>query len=103
MSGRQMSAAEALSFGLVSRVLQDQEELMRNALELASRIASKSPIAMLGVKSMLNFSRDHSVEDSMRFGLTWNAGMIQSKDVKSAAMGFIQKQEATFPNAPTLL
>ena len=41
-TGRRFSAAEALSFGLVSRVCKDQDELMASATELAVNIASES-------------------------------------------------------------
>jgi enoyl-CoA hydratase/carnithine racemase len=96
LSGRKLYAAEALSFGLVSRVLKDQAELMENALEMASSIAAKSPIAVLGTKQMLNFTRDHSVDDSLRFGLTWNASMTQTEDMARAGKAFMEKSQASF-------
>lgn len=50
MTGRRMSAQEALSFGLVSRVVDTEEELKTQALEIATTIAAKSPVAMIGVR-----------------------------------------------------
>ena len=35
---------------------------------MAETIAAKSPLAVMGVKNMLNYTRDHTVEDSLRFG-----------------------------------
>lgn len=103
MSGRKFAAAEAEKFGLVSRVVPDRSALMDQVTELAASIAGKSPTAMLGVKTMLNFTRDHSVEDSLQFGLTWNAAMVQSDDMKTAGKAFMQKQSPVFPNAPPLV
>jgi delta(3,5)-delta(2,4)-dienoyl-CoA isomerase len=96
LSGRKLHAAEALSFGLVSRVLKDQTELMENALEIASSIAAKSPIAVLGTKQMLNFTRDHTVDDSLRFGLTWNSSMVQTDDMARAGKAFMEKSVPSF-------
>ena len=73
---------------------------MANALKLASSIAAKSPVAVHGVKKMLNFSRDHSVHDSLAYGLTWNAAMIQTNDVRTAGRAFATKTAPVFPDAP---
>ncbi|MCB0128954.1 MAG: enoyl-CoA hydratase/isomerase family protein, partial [Caldilineaceae bacterium] len=45
LSGRRLSAQEALDFGLVSRVAPD-DDLMTLALEVATAIADKSPVAL---------------------------------------------------------
>lgn len=103
MTGRTLPADEALSFGLVSRVLKDQGELMRIANEMASAIASKSPVAMLGVKTMLNFTRDHSVDDSLQFGITWNSAMLQTDDVKEAGTSFMMKKAPVFQDASSMI
>ena len=49
--------------GLVSRVLDTKALALEEALRVAGGIAEKSPVAVLGTKEVLNFSRDHSVED----------------------------------------
>ena len=100
LSGRRFSASEALEFGLVSRVLPDADSLRAAALSLAQMIAAKSPVATMGVKKMLNYARDHSLEDSLAFSLTWNAAMIQTKDTQRAGMAFMAKQTPAFPDAP---
>ena len=101
-SGRRFTSEEALQFGLVSKICKDQTELMQQGLEMATMIAEKSPIAVMGVKTMLNYSRDHNVEDSLRFGLTWNTGMAQTKDMAIAGQAFFEKKKPVFENAPTL-
>ena len=53
MTGRRLSAEEALRFGLVSRVVENEEELLKQALEIANSIAAKSPVAMIGVSLTL--------------------------------------------------
>jgi len=101
MSARRMVAAEALQHGFVSRVLANKEDMMKSATELAVQIASKSPVAMTGIKELLNYSRDHSVEDSLNFAITWNMAMIQGVDMKLAAAGFMSKKTPEFQNVST--
>ena len=53
LSGRRLSAEEAFDFGLVSRVAPDAE-LMTVALEVATAIADKAPIALRLAKEAVN-------------------------------------------------
>ena len=41
--------------------------LMSAAIEMASEIAEKSPVAVQGTKVNLNYARDHSVQDALEF------------------------------------
>jgi Delta3,5-Delta2,4-dienoyl-CoA isomerase len=62
-SGRFFSAKEALEKGYVSFVLRSREAAVGKALEIANVIASKSPIAVQGTKTLLDYSRDHSIRE----------------------------------------
>jgi Delta3,5-Delta2,4-dienoyl-CoA isomerase len=64
LTARIFGAEEALNVGLVSGVYESKEETVAKAVELAGVIAAKSPVAVLGTKDILNYSRDHSVKDS---------------------------------------
>ena len=86
---RKFNSIEAKQFGLISRICKNSTELYQEALSVASTIASKSPVATQSVKTMLNYSRDHTLEDSMNFGLTWNTSFIQSNDTMIAGMAFM--------------
>ena len=81
-------------------MLEDRSELIKAVTELAVSIANKSPVATLGVKRFLNYSRDHSVEDSLEYALVWNQAMIQGPDMARAAMGQLTKTPATFDDLP---
>lgn len=55
------SAVEAEKMGFTSRTVPGgRDEVIRAALETATVIASKSPIAVLGTKHLLLHARDHS-------------------------------------------
>lgn len=96
LSGRKMFAAEAKELGLVSHIAKDREALMKAAINLANKISSKSPVATLGIKTLLNYSRDHTVQDSLDYSLTWNAVMMQTRDVKDAGIAFFKKVKPEF-------
>lgn len=65
LSARMFGAEEAEKVGFVSRVFGGKEELVKGALEVAGLIASKSPVAVQGTKDILNWSRDHPVNEGM--------------------------------------
>lgn len=90
-TARKVSSDEALNLGLVSKVFDNKEALMNSVFELAALIASKSPVAVQGTKVNLNYSRNHSIPDSLHFMAHWNMTMLQSEDLMKAAMGVISK------------
>lgn len=49
--------------GLVSHVYDTKSRAVEEAIRMGGLISSKSPIAVVGTKEVLNYSRDHSVED----------------------------------------
>lgn len=75
-TGRNFSADEAVKFGLVNQVFETQEAMLDGVLQIASQIAAHSPLAVTGSKEMLNYSRDHSVAESLKYMATWQAGML---------------------------
>lgn len=81
----------------MSEVLPDKEALWKRAQELAENIASKSPIAITGIKQSLNYSRDHTVQEGLEHIALINSGLLQSKDVTTAMMAGLKKQKAEFP------
>lgn len=99
-SGRDMLAAEALSAGFVSRVCATQAEMRAYGLGLAKTIASKSPVALLSAKHLLNYSRDHNVQESLDYSLVWNASAMQGRDLQRAVVAKMSKKAPEFPDIP---
>ena len=60
-TGKFFNPDEALKQGLVSHVSKNKEALDKETWELARTIASKSPVAIHGIKETLNFARDHTI------------------------------------------
>uniref|UniRef100_A0A914VWB6 Delta(3,5)-Delta(2,4)-dienoyl-CoA isomerase, mitochondrial n=1 Tax=Plectus sambesii TaxID=2011161 RepID=A0A914VWB6_9BILA len=92
-TARVFNAEQALNYGLLSKVLANYEEVLAASLNLANEIASKSPVAVQGTKLTLNYSRDHSVRDSLEFVANWNQSQLLSDDVAKSAMAAIAKQD----------
>mmetsp|Transcript_13954 Transcript_13954/g.16842 ORF Transcript_13954/g.16842 Transcript_13954/m.16842 type:complete len:295 (+) Transcript_13954:99-983(+) len=101
LTGRKLLANEALSLGFVSAVLPDVAAMRSRGLEIACTIASKSPIATLGTKHLLNYTRDHTVDEALDYTITWNQAMLQSTDIGISVGAFLSKQKPTFDNLPS--
>ena len=95
-TGRRMMAAEAREWGLVNQVFTDHAALLDGVMAIAGEIATKSPIATVGNKEMLNYARDHSIADGLNYVATWNAAMLSRADLGEAFMAKQQKRDASY-------
>ena len=95
-TGRRMYAEEAKDTGLVSDIFESQEKLLEAANKLASEIASKSPVAIYGLKAVMNYSRDHTVSESLEYNALWSGAMLSQKDMTEAMTANMEKREASF-------
>ena len=95
-TGRRMYADEAKETGLVSDTYESQDEMLTAANELAKVIASKSPVAIYGLKAVMNYSRDHSVSEGLEYNALWSGAMLSQKDMTEAITANMEKRDATF-------
>jgi enoyl-CoA hydratase len=91
-TGRNWGAQEALAQGFVNQVFADQEAMLKAVMKIASKIAMHSPMAVAGCKEMINYTRDHSVADSLNYMATWQSGMFQMPDIQEAMTAQQQKR-----------
>jgi len=70
-TGRRLPAAQAKAAGLVNEVYPTHDALPAGVMQVAQEIAERSALAIWGSKAMLNYSRDHSVADSLDYVATW--------------------------------
>lgn len=96
LTARIFGAEEALRQGLVSSVHETKDDAVKAGLELAKLIASKSPVAVQGTKELLNYCRDHTVPEGLRYTSVWNSAMLQTEDIPAALLSGIQKRKPTF-------
>ena len=95
-TGRRMYAPESKETGLVSDVYESQEAMLSAANDLAKEIASKSPVAIYGLKAVMNYSRDHSVSDGLDYNALWSGAMLSQKDMAEAMTANMEKRDASF-------
>jgi len=95
-TGRNFSAQEAKSLGFVNEVFETQEALLDGVMNIAAKIAQNSPLAVVGCKEMLNYSRDHSVEDSLKYMATWQSGMFRPNDMMKTFAAKATKTQAEY-------
>ena len=98
MLGEKVSAERAKEVGLVSSLHDNHEEMMKNAFEIAEKLASKTPLAMWVTKETLNYSRDHTVKESLENVALWNAATLHKEDVMSTMMSKMQKKKPEYRN-----
>ncbi|XP_049949526.1 delta(3,5)-Delta(2,4)-dienoyl-CoA isomerase, mitochondrial isoform X1 [Schistocerca serialis cubense] len=93
-TARKLLSSEAKEFGLLSKVFDDKESMMKEAFSVAASIASHSPVAVQGTKKNLVFSRDHTVQEGLDNIRDWNMVMLQSEDFMNAAAAAATKSGA---------
>ena len=95
-TGRRMLADEAKDSGLVGEIYETQDEMLKAVHKLAAEIASKSPVAIYGLKAVMNYSRDHNVSDSLDFNALWSGAMLSQADMTEAMTAQMEKRDASF-------
>lgn len=96
MTARDFSAEEALRQGFVSGVHGDKAATVAAALALAGTLAGKSPVAVQGTKELLNYGREHSTAESLRYTTVWNSFAVQSDDFGKALLSGLKKTKPRF-------
>jgi enoyl-CoA hydratase len=99
-TGRRMTAQRAKEVGLVNEVYPSHDAMLTAVLATAAEIAEKSPLAIWGSKQMLNYARDHSVEDGLDYIATWQAGMFFGTDMAEAFGAKAEQRKPAFANNP---
>ena len=107
-TARNVDANEAFHYGLISHISPDKHHLLGNlyfyslvsfiflkdhAFKVAQIIASKSPIAVLGTKHILNYSSNHSTQDGLDYVAVWNSVMLNTPDVQHIMALFKKKSK----------
>ncbi|XP_065072498.1 delta(3,5)-Delta(2,4)-dienoyl-CoA isomerase, mitochondrial [Ochlerotatus camptorhynchus] len=92
-TARKFKSDEAYDCGLVSHVFESREDMLRQAIELAKEIASKSPIAVQGTKKNMVYSLDHTNQEGLDQIREMNMVNMQSEDFINAVMAQQSKDE----------
>ena len=95
LSGRRLSAAEALAFGLVARVV-PAEQVVPAALEVAERIASGAPLAVRAAREAVDAAMQLSLVDGVAEERRRFASLFGSEDQREGMAAFLEKRRPTW-------
>ena len=95
LTGRFMTADEADSSGLVSRVV-PAKKLMEEAMNAAQKIAEKSQIAVVTIKEAVNRSYETTLSEGLLFERRVFHSMFATEDQKEGMAAFLEKREPQF-------
>ena len=94
-SGEPISAAQALSIGLVNRVL-PAAELLAQTVQHAQRIAQQAPLAVASSKRALNRGFDADLAAACELEATAFGALFATEDARAGLTAFLAKQRATY-------
>jgi len=95
LSGRSITAADALRIGLIGEVVPDGGALDR-ALEVASAIAANGPVAVQAVLRTLRATEGLSEAEAMRIDSEIGMAVFASDDAREGPRAFVEKRAPQF-------
>ena len=97
LTGRLLTAGEAATAGLVSRVL-PAGELLAETEKVAASIADKSLVALFAAKAALDAALEGSLAEGLRFERQAFSALFDTEDQKEGMAAFREKRAAAFRN-----
>lgn len=94
-TGEKIGARDAERYGFIERVV-PKEELREAALEIAAKIAAKSPAMIRIAKEALNGIEDGNLEDKYRWEQGFTLQAYTSPDSAETRRAFVEKRDAKF-------
>jgi len=95
LTGRRITAREALAWGLVNRVA-PVEAFLEEAKGLAREIASKPPIAVRAAREAVLKAEDSDLETGLALERGLFASLFDTQDQKEGMRAFLEKREPRF-------
>lgn len=95
LTGREFSATEALAYGLVTEI---SDEPLDAAMELATRLANFSPIAIGAGLDYVHQIRGRDWDHAGRVGRQTRDRLLSNEDFKEGARAFLEKRQPSWPS-----
>ena len=90
-----ITGEEAVQVGLANKAFTEQE-LLSSTLEIARKIAKKSPVAVKAALSMLQFTKPSSYYEGVKAESDSFGEVFVSEDAKEGIQAFMEKREPVF-------
>ena len=95
LTGKIIDAEEAKTIGLVSEVV-SQEELVSKTEEIAEKIISKGPLAVMMAKLAVHYGTETDMKTGLYIEKLSQAILYESEDKKEGTTAFLEKRKANF-------
>lgn len=95
LTGEKVLAQEALSVGLVTRVV-TQQQLIENAMDMARTIATNAPISVRLVKQTMQRTYDLDLEAVMQLEIDGMMQCFRSEDLVEGFNAFLEKRTPVY-------
>jgi enoyl-CoA hydratase len=95
LTGELIDAQEAYRIGLVNRVV-PQAELMHHATELATKLATKPPLAIKLAKDAIHTGLNMNLKDGIEYENKLFAILCGSQDKQEGVNAFLEKRRPDF-------
>ncbi|MBW2636996.1 MAG: hypothetical protein JRC86_05660 [Deltaproteobacteria bacterium] len=94
-SGETIDVETAMRTGIVDEVL-EADKVMERCIELARKIASKSPLAIKFAKECMNEAQEGLLEDGLKYEEEVLSRLWGTNDAKEAVTAFLEKRNPVF-------
>ena len=98
LTGKHLSAAEALEIGLIGHVVPDGQALEK-ALEIAGAVAANGPLASAAITRTLHECDGMALDDALRHEWDYGQAVFRSNDAKEGPKAFAEKRPPNFTGA----
>ncbi len=95
LTGKHISAAEALDIGLIGHVAPDGQALDK-ALEIAGVVAANGPLATAAITRTLHECDGMELDDALRHEWEYGQAVFRSDDAKEGPKAFAEKRTPNF-------
>lgn len=95
MTGEMIGAEQAERIGLVDEVM-PADELREKTLELARKIATRSPLALQAAKESILAARRMPLDEGLKFERAWFSLLFSTDDMAEGVSAFLDKRRAEF-------
>ena len=95
LTGKHISAAEALEIGLIGHVVPDGQALDR-ALAIAGVVAANGPLATAAITRTLHECDGMELDDALRHEWDYGQAVFRSNDAKEGPKAFAEKRTPNF-------